>query len=145
MPLYPEVHDILSRVFVLNPAERINVKDLKAAIQNVKCFGIPTARLTEYYNYQYAAWRAAIVPVLPRQLILAPTHQDVGQVKTRLLSSVRNNKRVPLDFKNIRAPPPVLAHPSKTNIHRDPKIPSPSAIRLNPSTLQSSLSSLCVS
>ncbi|KAF8592394.1 kinase-like protein [Ramaria rubella] len=77
VPLSLDVHDILTRVFTINPVERISIKELKAAVQKVKHFSIPPSRLTEYYNYQCAVWSAAVAtPTLPRTITAIPTVDD---------------------------------------------------------------------
>lgn len=62
LPLSSQVHDLLSRVFVLSPAARISIKDFRTAISKIKYFAIPAKHRAEFHDYQRAAWSAAIGP-----------------------------------------------------------------------------------
>lgn len=100
MPLSLEVHDILLRVFTIKPEMRIDIKDFKAAIQNVRSFSIPAARQTEYYEYQRAAWRAIALPAPAYPLVLAPAHK-IGDIITRPPGVARVNRPCPPSSDNL--------------------------------------------
>ncbi|KAF8525343.1 kinase-like domain-containing protein [Gautieria morchelliformis] len=144
VPLYSEVHDILSRVFLINPADRISIKELKAAIQRVKHFSIPTGRLTEYYDYQRAAWRAAIAPAPPRPLTHTPT-EDRGQDKAGRVCDAKADKMHPRGVRNIQKIAPSVLPDLKAQVQHNTEITTPSLVHPPLSTSPPSPSSPYIS
>lgn len=125
----------------MNPAERINIRDLRAAIQKVKHFGIPTGRLTEYYNYQHEALKAALVPAPPRPLTFAPIQDLVnGHRKTKASCSARVGKVQPYNSKPVQNIVPSAVASPKLQVHHRTEMTAPSVVRQNPSTLPLSVS-----
>lgn len=143
VPLSLEVHDILLRVFTIKPEMRIDIKDFKAAIQNVKSFSIPAARQTEYYEYQRAAWRAIALPAPAYPLVLAPAH-NIGHIITRPPVVARVDRPCPPSSDNIQITPSAPTYSMK-QVHRKAKIYFPPKVYLNTCTLSPIFSLACIS
>ncbi|KAF8579949.1 kinase-like protein [Ramaria rubella] len=66
LPLTPEVHDLLERIFVLIPTERITIRDFRTAFSRIDAITIPTEKRADFHDRQRASWSAALSPT--------PTH-----------------------------------------------------------------------
>ena len=62
LPLSPQVHDLLDRVFKLTVSERISIQDFRLAISQISSFAIPANKRGEFHDHQRAVWNTVFGP-----------------------------------------------------------------------------------